>query len=136
MIEDFCAFILTHGRPDKVYTYKTLRKHGYTGPIYLVIDDEDKTSDQYYNNFNNEVVMFSKEDISSTFDEGDNFSNRATITYARNACFRLAEDLGYSYFIQLDDDYVDFRYKQDDLGNFINKKDILNLDSIFSLLLE
>ena len=27
----FVAFILTHGRPDRVLTYEKLRKHGYTG---------------------------------------------------------------------------------------------------------
>jgi hypothetical protein len=35
---DFCVFILTHGRADRVYTYKTIRNQGYTGPIYLVIE--------------------------------------------------------------------------------------------------
>ncbi|HHV0077680.1 hypothetical protein [Escherichia coli] len=30
MRDDFCAFILTHGRPDKVLTYRTLRRAGYT----------------------------------------------------------------------------------------------------------
>jgi thiamine biosynthesis protein ThiI len=34
---DFCVFILTHGRADRVYTYKTVRNDGYTGPIYLHI---------------------------------------------------------------------------------------------------
>ena len=28
--ERFCAFILTHGRPDNVYTVDSLRRHGYT----------------------------------------------------------------------------------------------------------
>lgn len=31
MRDDFCAFILTHGRPDKVLTYRTLRRAGYGG---------------------------------------------------------------------------------------------------------
>lgn len=31
----YCVFILSHGRPDRVYTFKALRKHGYTGPIYI-----------------------------------------------------------------------------------------------------
>ncbi len=31
MRDDFCAFILTHGRPDKVLTYRTLRRAGYRG---------------------------------------------------------------------------------------------------------
>lgn len=46
MRDDFCAFILTHGRPGKVLTYRTLRRAGYTGKIFIVVDDEDKTRNQ------------------------------------------------------------------------------------------
>ena len=45
--DDFCAFILTHGRPDKVYTIKSLRDSGYTGKVFLVVDDKDKTLPEY-----------------------------------------------------------------------------------------
>ena len=51
MRDDFCAFILTHGRPDKVLTYRTLRRAGYTGKIFIVVDDEDKTRHQYMAEF-------------------------------------------------------------------------------------
>ncbi|MBW9534953.1 hypothetical protein FHA53_19970 [Escherichia coli] len=51
MRDDFCAFILTHGRPDKVLTYRTLRRAGYTGKIFIVVDDEDKTRNQYMAEF-------------------------------------------------------------------------------------
>jgi hypothetical protein len=105
MRDDFCAFILTHGRPDRVHTYQTLRKAGYTGKIYLVIDDEDKTEAEYRKRYGAEVLQFSKSEIAKTFDEGDNFDDRRAIIYARNACWSLAERVGCRYFIQLDDDY-------------------------------
>ena len=54
--KDFCIFILTHGRPDRVITYKTLLRQGYTGPIYIVVDNEDKTIDKYIKNFGAEFV--------------------------------------------------------------------------------
>ena len=38
--EDFAVFILTHGRADNVKTYKTLKRFGYTGKIYIIIDNE------------------------------------------------------------------------------------------------
>ena len=44
---NFVVFILTHGRPNKVHTYDTIRKAGYTGPIVLVLDNEDNTVDEY-----------------------------------------------------------------------------------------
>jgi lambda family phage minor tail protein L len=62
MRDDFCAFILTHGRPDKVLTYRTLRRAGYTGKIFIVVDDEDKTRNQYMAEFGEQVLVFSKAD--------------------------------------------------------------------------
>lgn len=111
MRDDFCAFILTHGRPDNVLTYRTLRRAGYTGKIYVVIDDEDKTRQQYIAEFGDQVLVFSKTDIANRFDEADNFGDRRSIFYARNACFELAERVGCQHFIQLDDDYHEFQFR-------------------------
>lgn len=137
---DFCVFILTHGRPDHVITYKSLMKGGYTGKVYFVIDNEDKTADQYYKNFGREnVIMFDKKAISETFDEADNFEDRRAIVYARNACFDIARDLGITYFLELDDDYTDFRFKFDSKGVYGDKamsKANGRLDHVFDAMLE
>lgn len=107
-----CIFILSHGRPDNVLTYKTLKKKGCTYPIYIIIDNEDKTADRYYEIFGKDkVVMFDKLKESKTFDTADNFDDRRTIVYARNASFDIAKKLGFKYFLQLDDDYVKFDFK-------------------------
>lgn len=111
MRSDFCTFIISHGRPDKVITYKTLLGAGYTGKVYIVIDDEDKTAEQYRAKFPGIVLMFSKEAVSKTFDEGDNSDNRRTTSYVRNACFDLAEQVGCKYFLVLDDDYYILGYR-------------------------
>lgn len=113
MRDDFCVFILTHGRPDKVLTYRTLRRAGYTGKIFIVVDDEDKTRHQYMAEFGEQVLVFSKADIASRFDEADNFCDRRSIFYARNACFDQAKLVGCKYFIQLDDDYHEFQFRVD-----------------------
>jgi hypothetical protein len=109
-MDDFVIFILSHGRADNVYTLKTLRDYGYTGNVVLIIDNEDKTADKYYKNFD-KVEIFNKEEISKTFDEYDNFKDRRAIIYARNACFEIAKKLGYKYFIEMDDDYTYFEYR-------------------------
>ena len=113
MRDDFCAFILTHGRPDRVFTFDTLRRFGYTGKVYIVIDDEDETADQYRRRYGDRVLVFSKEDIARRFDEADNFDDRRAIFYARNACFDLAQEVGCRYFIELDDDYTGFYFRFD-----------------------
>ena len=135
MTDDFCAFILTHGRPDKVLTYKTLAHCGYTGKTYIVIDNEDKTAPEYYKNFGDQVIMFDKKAIAETIDEGDNFNDRRAIIYARNACFDIAKQLGIKYFIQLDDDYFSFVYKYTDKEEY-KERVIRNLDNIFSAFLD
>jgi hypothetical protein len=136
--ESFAVFILTHGRPDKVKTLKTLKKCNYTGRIYFIVDNEDKTVDKYIENFGvDNVKVFDKLKISETFDEGNNFEDRKTIVYARNACFQIAKELDLKFFIQLDDDYVsfEFRYISPDGKKLLVDKN-MNLDIVFDLHLE
>ena len=134
--EDFAVFILTHGRADNVKTYKTLKRFGYTGKIYIIIDNEDKRADDYYKNFEN-VVMFNKEEVAKTFDEGDNFGDRRSIVYARNACFDIAKELGITYFVQFDDDYTDFSYRFDNKLSYNKGRGyIKNVDDIFKAVLD
>ena len=99
-MNNFAAFILSHGRPDKVFTYKSLIRQGYTGKIFIVVDNEDSKVDQYIENFNKEnVIIFNKEKISKNFDSFDNFKNKKAIVYARNACFDIAEKNKIEYFL-------------------------------------
>lgn len=132
-MDNIVIFILSHGRANSIYTLKSLKKHGYTGKVIFVIDNEDKTSESYYDNFE-DVEMFDKLEISKTFDEADNFGDRRSIVYARNACFDIAKKRGYKYFIQMDDDYTGFNYRVYS-GKNQKPKTINNLDTVFSALL-
>jgi len=129
------AFILTNGRPDRVHTYSTLRKCGYTGPIVLLVDDQDKTKEEYVKRYPHETVIFNKEEIAKTFDNGDNFKDMRAIIYARNAAFEVAKDLGITYFIELDDDYTNFNYRFDEKLNY-KYSSTTNLDKVFKTMLE
>lgn len=131
MRSDFAALILTHGRPDRVHTYFALRNAGYTGRILIVIDNEDKTADEYRSRYGQDVVMFDKAAIAKTFDEGDNFQDRRAIIYARNASFQIAKDHGYRFFVQLDDDYTGFEYSFDENAMYGYGK-IQSLNWLFS----
>lgn len=136
MREDFACFILTHGRPDNVKTYASLRKAGYTGRIYIVIDDEDKAGDQYRANYGDQVVTFSKAAIAPTFDEMNNFNDRRSVIYARNFCHDLAERLGLTYFLELDDDYSRFRHRFDSSGVHYPQKMHSTLDGVCDAMLD
>lgn len=118
--DDFCIFILTHGRPDRVHTYDSLMKAGYTGKVYIVIDDEDKTADEYRRKFGSKVLQFCKADLAAATDEGDNFQHRKAIVYARNACWDLANQVSCRYFVQFDDDYHGFYIRNNTAGDYVS----------------
>ena len=112
MRSDFCVFILTNRRPDRVTTYRTLVELcGYTGAVFLVIDDEDPTGDEYRQIYGDKVICFSKKEEAKNFDEANNFNDRRSPVYARNACRRLAMERGFRFYMQLDDDYNSFGYR-------------------------
>lgn len=117
-------------------TYRALRKAGYTGKIYLVIDDEDPSEQEYRHLYGDEVLQFSKAEIAKTFDEGDNFQDRRAIIYARNACWELAKQVGCRYFVQLDDDYKGFEYRFDMRNNPCYFGISKTLDGVFTAMLD
>lgn len=131
----FAAFILTHGRPDRVYTIKMLRKSGYTGPIYLIVDDEDETVEEYKQTHEN-VIVFSKKEAAEKFDVGDNFPNRRGVVYARNMCFDIAHDLGIDYFIELDDDYTQLENRFDSQLRWKSGIPVKTMDAIIEACLD
>lgn len=132
----FCVFIISHGRPDKVVTLRTLKRSGYTGPLFIVCDNEDKTIDQYRNNHGADMVLvFDKPHYASLVDSCDNFQNRRTTTHARNACFDLAKARGFDYFLVLDDDYTGLRNIYFSNGTY-ERRHIANIKPIFSLMID
>lgn len=138
MSNDFCIIIISNGRPDNVITYNTLISAKTQIPIHILIDDQDKTSRQYFENFPGMVHVFNKIKLSKRVDQYDNFDNLRTTTHARNAAFDLAEKLGVRYFLVLDDDYTNFRFRIDSKINH-NKRGpsvMQTLDSIFYATLE
>lgn len=134
-LENFAAFILTNGRPDRVYTYATLRRQGFTGRIVLLVDNLDKTRAEYQRKYGDEVFVFDKKAIAETFDQGDNFNDMRAIIYARNASFEIAKKLGIEYFVQLDDDYRHFQFRFDNEKNY-RPKVLKNLDDVFAAMLK
>lgn len=135
MRDDFAVFILTHGRPDKVKTYSTLKRLGYTGKIFLLVDDLDKSAEKYKSIYGNEVIIFDKKKSAQSFDQGDNFNDMRAIIYARNACFEIAKKLEIKYFLQLDDDYVKFDWRFNDKLNY-SANVCRSLDSVFNSILK
>jgi len=132
---DFCTIILTHGRPDNVKTMRTLDRVGYTGPVYLIVDDEDDTRDEYVRLYGDKVVVFSKTEAAGYTDTGDNDPSHRGVVYARNAAFNIVRDLGYTYFFVLDDDYDTFSYRFDEEFKYKHSQ-MRDLDTVLDLFLD
>lgn len=135
MRQDFAVFILTHGRPGNIKTLKALENGNYTGRYYIMIDNEDKTADEYYKLYGDKVIMFDKVDVASRFDEFDNFSDRRSVVYARNASFEFAKKMGIKYHLQLDDDYTTFAFRVI-RDNQLKSLQMKNLDKMFNSMIE
>lgn len=137
MRNDFAVFIISHGRANTLVTVDTLIKHGYTGKYYIVIDDEDSQEQAYYNRFGKDnVVKFSKVEISETFDIMDNFDGRQVPTYARNYLFQLAKELGITYFLELEDDYTCFRQRYEKDDGQLSTRYVTDMDSVIDVYIE
>lgn len=133
---DFVVFILTHGRADNVYTYKALKQAGYTGRIILVIDNEDADADKYYSLYGEDnVYMFNKLSQALNVDAMGPDNDRKAILYARCACFDIAKNLGYKYFLELDDDYTNFRSRVV-RGEHLATEYIRKFDELVDIVLE
>ena len=112
MRDDFAIFILTHGRAENAVTLNTLLKKGYSGKWYMIVDDEDDQADLYREKFGaNHVIQFCKQTATDRTDTMDNLNEHRAIVYARNESYRIAEELGLTYFLMLDDDYKDIQYR-------------------------
>ena len=108
-----CIFILTHERAEEITTYRLLQQYPVEYPVYIVVDDQDKQLDLYKELFGERLLIFNKEQIIQEYniDLAENFKNYLNITVPRTACFKLAKELGYDCFLELDDDYTRISYK-------------------------
>lgn len=133
--KDFAVFILTHGRAETISTHRALRDGGYTGKIYIVIDNEDDQEDLYREKFGDMVIQFDKRDYVAKTDLGDLDDDRRIGVFARNFIQDEAKRLGYKFHLQLDDDVHGFGYRFVQDGKLRSVK-CNHLDEVFSGMVE
>ncbi len=135
MRDDFAVMLLTHGRADNVKTIRALEEGGYTGKVFIVIDDEDRQAEEYQKRYGDKVRIFCKSEWADRIDDGDNSGDTRAVVYARAACVDIARQEGISWIVQLDDDYTAFYYKNDNDNRYCSKK-IRRLDAVWSAMLD
>lgn len=135
--DQLAIFVMSHGRVDRDFTMRFIERAGWTGPLFVLIDDEDTQAGAYREKYGEQVVQFRKAEYDGVVDLGDNQPGRRSIVYARHACYDKARELGYRYFAQFDDDYNNFRWRFDADGYFDSyAKPISNLDAVMAALLD
>lgn len=129
MRNDFAVFIVTHGRANQQKTLKTIRKCGYTGKIYLIIDDMDEQQEEYEKLYGDMVVKFSKEKTAPQVDTMNNRIEYKSAVYARYECYHIAEQLGLRFALVCDDDIsgISFRIIK---GQKLKSFTVKNLDIV------
>lgn len=133
---DFCVFIISYGRAKNIKTLTTLKKSGFKGTYFIVDSDDDEELGEYRKLYGDKLCVFNKQEESKKFDMMDNRKeNSASIVYARNYCFKLANKLGFRYFLELDDDYNNFSFRYVK-NNLLKNKKIKNIEQAFEATLK
>jgi len=135
MQSDFAVFIMVHGRPKKMWTYRSLRRHGYTGKIFLVADDLDATVEEYKHRWGDELLVFDKRRAALGVDAGDNTGDLRSTLFAANTIDDLAGANGIKHYMTMCDDYTSFLYKFDERLKY-KERPIKNLDGVVTALLK
>lgn len=125
------VFILTHGRADNVKTYNSLRKSGYKGKIYLIIDDEDSQAEEYKKRYGDDVIVFSKAEAAEYTDVADTQTARNVVVFARNTCHKIAKELGLTHFCEVDDDYSTYRFRYERDNGLHGDVSVTDMDKLF-----
>lgn len=123
-MDKFAALILCHGRPKYNKTFATLRNSGYSGKIYIIVDDLDATKDEYMRLYGAEnTYVYNKSWAAMRSDSMNNFRDRRATLFVRNVSFDIAKDLNLDYFLVLDDDYGSFCHKREECERVCKRLD-------------
>lgn len=134
-MRDYAVFILSHGRANTIKTVDCLNRFHYTGDWYVVIDNEDDQEDIYREKFGDHIIQFDKKKVAEETDTGDLDTDRRVGVFARNFIMDKADEMGYAYHLQLDDDFSEFSYRYVEKGK-LQSQMAFNLDNLFGVYLD
>lgn len=136
-IDDTCIFILSYKRPDRVKTVKSLQKcENFNIPYYIIISDDDPYKSEYERKYAENLLIFNKKEFHKKYDIDMCINDRKlnSATLSRNACYIFAKKLGYTYYIELDDDYSLFSMRLIE-DHILSQKKITDFDGMINILI-
>jgi hypothetical protein len=95
--------IISYRRAHQLRTLKTVRKYGYTGPIRIVVSDDDPELDDYRALYGRDLVVFSRSAVDCDYCDSLPPSGPLAV---RNWLFGWAREEGLTHFAVYDDDYI------------------------------
>lgn len=112
--DKFGVFIFCWGRPEFANTIKSLRRCGYTGEIYILLDDLDETRHKYIEKYGQDhCFVFNKREVAKRVDPMNNFGDLRSTVYVETAMWDAARHFGLDYFCSMCDDYTNFSHKRE-----------------------
>lgn len=106
--KDFAIYVMSHERSQQMDTVKSLKKHGYSGKIIVVLDNLDNEIQEYRKKIkeldNAYLYIFNKPEYMEKTDTMDNFHIIGLGVYARTAIAEHAKSCGRKYYAVFDDD--------------------------------
>ena len=112
MRNDFILLVLSYNHPTNVLSLETLKKTNYDGNWALVVGEDDPQLENYKKLYPEEhLAIFNKNDYKKDVDLCDQGGSDKIGLYARLACFDIAKSRGFKYFLEFDDDYIEYRYR-------------------------
>lgn len=132
----FAVFILSHKRADRVETFATLKNAGYTGKIYVVVDNQDPMLEKYQERFGDDVLVFDKQIYIDKTDTLETDRKRSSAVYARNFIEDAAKKFNLDVFGMFDDDVLNLRYRWIECGKIRSMKVYQGLDDILNYYIE
>lgn len=135
MRDDTAIFIITHQRADKQLTLKMLKQSGYSGKVYLVVDDMDCQLQEYRKRYGDNILIFSKKKYAEKVDTHINKFRTCSAVFARNACIDMAKEMGLSFYFVCDDDIRCIYVKDGRTGKMETHK-IADIERVLSKLVE
>ena len=107
---NYAVYIISHKRAETISTLNALRKSGYTGRAYIVVDDKDPQLDEYKKRYKDDLLVF----VKSAYSHVDLYDLNQSLDSAvipKHAVFDFARNKGMEGVVILDDDMDNFRYR-------------------------
>ena len=122
MRDDTAIFIITHQRADKQLTLKMLESCGYSGRVYLVVDDMDGQIAEYRKRYGDKILVFHKKKYAESVDTHINKFGMSSALFARNACVDMAKDMRLKFYFVCDDDIRWTYFRMPEQGKWLRQK--------------